>query len=61
MSQSILNVSSNQPFAPIEKARAVGGQPSVAGVSDKSLPEIYAEYKTFFIDTTVKPGSKYAA
>lgn len=31
----------------------------MAGVSDKSLPEIYAEYKTFFIDTTVKPGSKY--
>ena len=59
MSQSILNVSSNQPFAPIENVRAVGAQPSVADVSDKSLPEIYVEYKKLFIDTTVKPGSKY--
>lgn len=59
MSQNILNVSSNQPFAPIENARAIGAQPSVADVSDKTLSEIYAEYKKHFIDTTVKPGSKY--
>ena len=59
MSQSILNVSSNQPLVPIENARAIGAQPSVADVSDKSLSEIVAEYKKLFVDTTGKPGSKY--
>ena len=59
MSQSILNVSSNQPFAPIENVRAVGAQPSVADVSDKALSEIYAEYKKLFVDTTVDPAHKY--
>ncbi|MBR1843558.1 MAG: hypothetical protein IJ793_01645, partial [Opitutales bacterium] len=61
MSHGILNVSSNQPFAPIENVRAVGAQPSVADVSDKSLPEIYAEYKKLFIDATGKypTGTSY--
>ena len=61
MSQSILNVSSHQPFVPIENVRAVGAQPSVADVSDKSLPEIYAEYKKLFIDATGKypTGTSY--
>lgn len=61
MSQGILNVSSNQPFAPIENVRAVGAQPSVADVSDKTLSEIYAEYKKLFIDVTGKypTGTSY--
>ena len=52
MSQSILNVSSNQPLVPIETVRAVGEQPSATAVSDKSLPEIVAEYKKLFVDDT---------
>ena len=52
MSQSISNVSSNQPFVPIENVRTVGVQPSVADISDKSLSEIVAEYKKLFVDDT---------
>ena len=59
MPHSVLNVSSNQPFMPIENVRAVGVQPSVADVSDKTLSEIYAEYKALFIDTTVDAGNRY--
>lgn len=57
MSQSILNVSSNQPSVPIANVRAVGVQPSV----DKSLSEIVAAYKKLFVDTTGKypTGTSY--
>lgn len=50
MSQNILNVSSNQPFVPIENVRAVDVQPPVANMSDESLPEIVAKYKQIFCD-----------
>ena len=50
MSQNILNVSSNQPFVPIENVRAVDVQPPVANMSDESLPEIVAKYKQIFGD-----------
>ena len=61
MSQSISDVSSNQPFVPIENVRTVGVQPSVADISDKSLSEIVAEYKKLFVDTTGKypTGTSY--
>lgn len=61
MSQSVLNVSSNQSFVPIENVRTVDVKPSVADVSDKSLSEIYAEYKKLFVDATGKypTGTSY--
>ena len=44
---------------PIENVRTDDAQPSVANVSEESLPEIIAEYKKLFVDTTVDATHKY--